>query len=388
MTYTIHIVTYGDFLMENMKLTIASEKIIEFRKMMKKFNTKAKKVKAEGIKVESMTKTVKKFNKQNFEVYEVVMSKPRFAIGNYRVDAIMTNEEGADLVFTFNGFERDINAKVDYRRCDHCNVKHARKTVVQISENDKVMQVGKSCVKDYMGVSLSTFGWLHGMIDQFTDSEYWDIDGDEQQTRGTIVHEVNKILAHTYDVCSVGGYKKVDTLEGVPSAASVDFLIGKAATPSKDGYEWAAKAIEIITNMLPTSDYKLNIQKLVNAGYVKHKRISLLVSSYVMVKRALDLLDENANSVSEYVGNEKERITFTGKIKTAYGNHGYYGYYVMYIIEDENGNEFKWIATSEKHQKYAEGNTYKFTATVKAHEEYKGVKQTVLTRAKAENVKR
>jgi len=63
MTYTNHIVTYGDFLMENMTLTIASDKIVEFRKMMEKFNTKAKKVKAEGIKVESMTKTVKKFNK-------------------------------------------------------------------------------------------------------------------------------------------------------------------------------------------------------------------------------------------------------------------------------------------------------------------------------------
>lgn len=386
MTYTNHIVTYGDFLMENMTLTIASDKIVEFRKMMDKFNTKAKKVDAEGIKVESMNKTVKKFNKQNFEVFEVTMSKPRFAIGNYQVDAVMTKEEGAELVFTFNGFEHDINSKVDYRRCDHCNVKHARKTVVQISENDKVMQVGKSCIKDYMGVSLSTFGWLHGMVDLFSDSEYWDIDQDEKEPRGVVVFEVSDVLAHTYDVCSVGGYKKVDTLDGVPSTASVEYLIGKCALPSDEGYAWAEKAIEIITNMLPTSDYEMNIQQLVKAEFVKPKRISLLVSSYVMVKRTLDALDENADSVSQYVGAEKERITFTGKIKTAYGNEGFYGYYVMYIIEDENGNELKWIATSDKHQSYAEGNTYKFTATVKKHEEYKGVKQTVITRGKAEKI--
>ena len=385
MTYTNHIVTYGDFLMENMSLTIASDKIAEFRKMMEKFNTKAKKVKAEGIKVESMTKTVKKFNKKNFEVYEVVMSKPRFAIGNYQVDAIMTNEEGADLVFTFNGFERDINSVVDYRRCDHCNVKHARKTVVQISENDKVMQVGKSCVKDFMGLSLSTFSWLHGMIDQFTDSKYWDIDGDEKEPRGNVVFDVKLVLAHTYDVCSVSGYKSMNDLD-CPSAISVEYLINKSKTPSDKGFEWAEKAVDVIMNMLPTSDYEMNVHQLVKAEYIKPKRIPLLVSSYVMVKRALDALDENGNSVSQYIGSEKERITFTGKIKTAFGKHGFYGYFVMYIIEDAEGNEFKWISTSEKHQSYAEGNTYKFTGTVKKHEEYKGVKQTVLTRGKAEEV--
>lgn len=369
--------------MSNMTLTISSEKIAEFRKMVEKFNSKAKKHNAVGIDIESTTKTVKKFNNMNFEVFEVVMSKPRFAIGNYQVDAIMTNEEGANLVFSFNGYEHDINTVVDYRRCDHCNVKHARKTVVQISENDKVMQVGKSCVKDYMGVSLSTFGWLNDMIQLFSDEEYWDLDEDDRQPRGTVVFEVKHVLAHAYDVCSVGGYKKIDDLD-YPSAVAVDYRIGRGMTPSDEGFEWADKAINIIEQMLATSDYEMNIQQLVKSGYIKPKRIPLLVSAYVMVKRELD--KDVVTDGSEYVGVVKERITFNGTVKKAFGYDGYYGYSVMYIIEDEEGNQFKWMASSSKHQSYAEGNTYKITATVKDHGLYNGIKQTSLTRGKMEKI--
>lgn len=364
--------------MSNLKLTISTDKVVEFRKIIEKFNNKAKKVGSDGVEVISMENSIKTINKTSYEVYTVELSKPTFSIGNYRVNAVFTNDNGADLVFTFNDYQYDISQEVDYRRCDHCNVKHARKTVVVISENDKEIQVGKSCIKDYMGVSLSTFNWLNDTIQHISDIFYWDIDENEPTSSGQVVYHVENVLAHTYDICSVGGYKNAE--HTIPTSYEVLGKVFNFETASTKGHEWAKVAIEMITSMLPTSTYESNVQNLVKAGYVSKKRMAILCSSYVMVSRELEKREKAQNSTSDYVGEEGQRIEFEGTIKVAFGDHGFYGYFVMYIIEDSEGNQFKWISTSEKHQKYAVGDSYKFKGTVKKHEEYKGVKQTIISR--------
>lgn len=363
--------------MSNMTITIDSVKIEQFRKLVDKFNKKAIKANADGVEIVSVSPINKKIDGNRYELFEVEINKPRFAMGSFQVDAIFTNEEGVELVDTFGGYDHPHGEVIDYRRCDHCNVKHARKTVVKISEDDRQLQVGKSCIADYMGVSLSTFNWLKTTIETITDIDEW-----EGGTSGIVVFDVIEVLAHTHNVCASGGYKNVES--EFPSYVEVQYGIDKATTVGEESFEWAREAVDMVTHMIPTSNYEQNIFNIVKTGHVSSKRLPLLTSAYVMVERAKrkENPTEDSGNVSQYVGDIKERITFEGTVKLAYGIDGYYGYSMMYIIEDGSGNQFKWVATSDKHHAYSEGVTYSFTGTVSVHKVYNDVKQTTLKRCK------
>lgn len=54
-----------------------------------------------------------------------------------------------------------------------------------------------------------------------------------------------------------------------------------------------------------------------------------------------------------------------------------YGWLHINSFKDAQGNVIVW-----KSSKCCEKGKYKLTATVKAQEEYKGIKQTIVTRAK------
>lgn len=367
--------------MSNKIIDIQSSMASDFRKLLEKFNTKATKHGMEKFKVESVKAISKTIDGNLHEFFRFVMSQPKFALGDFEVKAVFTNDAESDLVFTFNGYEHDHTATIDYRQCDHCNVRHARKTVILIEDDGDFKQVGKSCIKDFTGVSLSTFNWFQDTFNKISDINEWN---DPSSLTASEVIGVTNVLASAYDTCSKYGYHKVDS--DTPTAVDVLTIIGDGVMPSSEGIAWADDAIEMIKHMIPTSNYEQNIYNIIKTGHVSHKRIGLLASAYVMVemeKRKNEKI-EDAENVSEYVGELKERITFEGTIKLAYGMDSYYGYKVMYIIEDDDGNQFKWVATSPKHHGHETGKTFSITGTVSDHDEYKNVKQTILKRCKVE----
>lgn len=89
-------------------------------------------------------------------------------------------------------------------------------------------------------------------------------------------------------------------------------------------------------------------------------------------------------SPSQWVGQVGDRIDITVTIDRVFEsqfqrNAGWYGTTTsyMYLMHDEAGNVYKWSTSKE----YEEKETYHFRATVKDHVDYKGIKQTVITRA-------
>lgn len=103
------------------------------------------------------------------------------------------------------------------------------------------------------------------------------------------------------------------------------------------------------------------------------------------------LFDENkeasAQSTSEWQGAVDDRIEVEVTIDNDFTsqftyNSGYYGAKTshLYLMHDSAGNIYKWNSSAATI--YEVGKTYKLRATVKDHTEYKGIKQTVLTRAK------
>jgi hypothetical protein len=134
------------------------------------------------------------------------------------------------------------------------------------------------------------------------------------------------------------------------------------------------------------SDYLYNLGVACRAGYVNRKTMGIVASAVSAYMRHLDreeeLVQEKATKSREWVGEVKVRQDFTGlTVKHMKYIEGRYGTTTLVAFEDEPGNLIKWFA-SVSLDDINKGDVVDLKATVKKHDEYKGVKQTLITRAK------
>jgi len=87
-------------------------------------------------------------------------------------------------------------------------------------------------------------------------------------------------------------------------------------------------------------------------------------------------------STSEWIGEVGDKVKdIKVQLIRKYSMDGRYGLTTLYSFQDESGNILNWWTTTYKEIEVGQWTTIK-TATIKKLDEYKGVKQTVLTRAK------
>lgn len=84
-------------------------------------------------------------------------------------------------------------------------------------------------------------------------------------------------------------------------------------------------------------------------------------------------------SKSQYMGVLGERLEITAEVKKAKEIEGAFGVQTLYVLEDDCGNVYIWVTSSQKTVLEA-GKTYKLRGTVKTHRTYHGENQTVLVR--------
>lgn len=84
-------------------------------------------------------------------------------------------------------------------------------------------------------------------------------------------------------------------------------------------------------------------------------------------------------SKSQYMGVLGERLEITVKVTKAKEIEGAFGVQTLYVLEDDCGNVYVWVTSSQKTVLEA-GETYKLRGTVKTHKTYHGENQTVLIR--------
>ena len=80
---------------------------------------------------------------------------------------------------------------------------------------------------------------------------------------------------------------------------------------------------------------------------------------------------------SEWQGEVGARLEICAKVEKIISFDGRFGVTNLHMLRDDRGNVYKWSTQKS----LEEGKEYILRATIKDHEEYKGVKQTVITRA-------
>lgn len=300
----------------------------------------------------------------------------------WTVRAKVEHSSKGNIVTAFGDYKAKPEWYTAAPNCDHCHTNRYRGVTFFCEHEDgSICQIGRTCLKEYTGISPATAAMWAEVKDLMADNmdctrEQWEA------RRPAPMYEVLDILAHACDVIRESGYRKTSEPDSTRDTVMTRVTSGKR--PSSAGLERAARINGWLLSLDQdkASDLERNCIALALSGYAKTQHIGLLAYAPLAYERYLERMvckksQEAAEAQSEYVGTVGQRITLKAAAVVLLSSwDGYYGTTWLYKIVDESGNVFVWYAsrpcTAEA------GATIK--ATVKEHKERDGIKQTIVTR--------
>lgn len=317
---------------------------------------------------------------------DVTITGSDFSVGGHTLVAMADFED--PNAPTFSDFNESTFG--DYNQittsCEHCNTNRARRKifVLQNNESGEFIQVGKSCLKDYLG---------HSILDAMKGCSFWsDLRDAEDSLYGEYFRgidfgqSVDHVVAVAIKIIRDNGYVSRAESEEKFKTATADLVRDNIDTkPSDEDKAAAAKIIEWATaeyqfdadDANKNNSFVLNVSNALELGLVPNKMVGIVACLPAMKDRA----DEKAardevNGKSEFFGTVKERITFDAEVVGVHYIDGHYGTTTLYTML-VGTNVAKWFSSRDVLNK---GEKYTLKATIKDHDEFNGTKQTVVTR--------
>jgi len=351
--------------------------------------------------------------KYEYEVNLVTVAGDAPRLEGWSLIAKIEYLEDARLVLCVPGESCPEEFRTRGIECDHCKSKRQRKNVYVLRhDNGQHVQVGRTCIKDFLGgVSpeqlLSRATWNFSVSEACGDYE----EGGRGQHTPEAINITEYLNAVAICVRRLGWLSKSACRFSEDQSTSSDAwdLCMPNLRTDKDKRLWedwvekndlhhqerdekqAAEALAwaIESEVRGTSDYIYNLGVACRAGYVTRKTAGIVASAISAYMRHLDRLEEmnqkkcdDVKKSREWVGEVKVRQDFKGlTIQSMRYIDGRFGTVILVAFEDEPGNLIRWFA-STKLDHIDKGDVVDIKATVKEHTEYKGVKQTMITRAK------
>ena len=317
-----------------------------------------------------------------------------YKINNYEFVASLEyiDEKGKNLIKTISSDVEVPSLYYTRCECDHCKVNRYRKYTVLLKniETGEYVQVGKSCVRDYLGVDIchyASYLSIWESLDEYVESLNKESYGFKARAYG-----VEDIICTTLEQVKHDGYISKNTAyeNGTDSTSSRVWHIfnetkNKYGEPLYTAYEITEetriKAKDIVKFINEADDsnnaYVHDLKLLLSLDYVDGDKLGLVVSSVGYYLREINKNIAKAKKIaSQYVGNIGEKITFTATPVCVYSDYNAYG--VMYIYKfNVDNNEIIW-----KTSKPLENSEVTIKATIKEHSDFRGNKQTVITRGR------
>ncbi len=285
------------------------------------------------------------------------------------------------------------------RKCDHCKLNRIRKdTFVVRHEDDRMLQVGRQCVRDFLGHRSpeNIVRWADFMV------KLGDWDGDEEFGIGGFhikedptVDMLDLLAVASAYIKKFGWVPASDDFNSPTKERVLDHFFppvypsinakweadeDKAKTTDAD-YDLAEKAREWALNVEATSDYLGNIKVIATNDYVGIRQFGLAASIVGVFKKNMEReMKNNTEFVNDWFGEPKERLEMTIKVLNTFEKEGYYGLTTIVKMVTDAGLRAVWFASG--YTDLEQGKTYKVKGTVKKHNEWKGSKETVVNRVK------
>jgi hypothetical protein len=293
---------------------------------------------------------------------------------------------GANIIRLCSNFSIPVKYYNCDSNCEHCNVKRNRNdTYLVRNDSGLIMQVGSSCIKDFLGGNSPDWILQHASL--IADLFYC-----LNNTNGKLdqIFYIETVLSQTLSCIRQYGWVSKTVAEEQNMQSTASFVYNNLYPPSLDYNicqitdDDKLKAQQVIAWVENLSDeqcieniYLHNIRAIVNSGAVDFRNLGYAVS----IIPAFERTNEKKNkSISNYVGEIKSRQQFNLIVKKIFCNNSSYGAYFKYIFEDEDNNIMVW-STSKK-QDLNINQKIQLLGTIKNHTFWKNVKQTEITRCK------
>lgn len=324
-------------------------------------------------------------------------------VGTFRFIARLEITDAGTIIDTVPGERLPERFRHASNECEHCRNNRARKDLYVVAgEDGKLVQVGRTCLRDYMGTDTPA-----SVAARFRFLRELRTFGEDYGPRGKAMPDTAvELLAVTAAAIRLWGWVPKSAPEGAnPTAYRIavwfqttprnkwereEYDALKAALGEGD-FDLAERVIDwVASEEAGDSDYIHNLRVILAPGTVGADRRGYACSAVASYQRFLGKLEaakrerENAaTATNEWVGKVGERLK--GLELTVLSNKGFSGSYgptILYKFRDGSGRTLTWFSSGET--KLEVGTTIRLTATVKGHGEYNGVKETQLTRGKVE----
>jgi len=318
--------------------------------------------------------------------------------------------DGGAIILAAPDYEKDIPSHYyteHVNRCDHCGHNRARRRFFLVEKDGKLMQVGSSCVKEFLGINpahmLRAFESFNFFASQgeVSDEENF-LGGGSSGGFGHGVEQVAETANHVIDVDK--GYIKGETWNRVwdlmyPPRCYNAYERQKyaefRAKYDDAEVEFDFEDFKKFVNEMNPNNYTNNLKVIVNSTHVsKRQSFAILVSgvfAYLRDTGKLGPVESNKpkyDILNEWVDAEpKQRLTFNNvRVIGRKLVESFYGDTILYKMLDEKGRPLTWFSSrqvEELDDAYENVKTIgSFTATVKKKDEYEGKKQTLVNRGK------
>jgi uncharacterized protein (DUF2147 family) len=332
---------------------------------------------------------------KNYKVIDVTIHGAAPKIAGWEFIASIKATEVGNIIRTVPGIEIDLTPYRDSKiYCDHCQTRRTRnKGYIVRNDEGEFMQVGSSCLRDFLGHNPASILWVFKSIDEFTEDEW-----ENYSSSGPSYFTPREYLAHVAACIRAGGWIS-RSRAGYGEIATADWALQNMfpftdaekqnVIPVTEDHKLEAEnAIEWAKGIDATNDFLHNIKVVASLEYICYKEVGIAAAILMAYQKEQSRLIEAERKAkvgenSEFVGNIKDRIKLENlKVEKINYHDGFYGLTYITTLVDEKGNVYTWFASKELEV----GKTYSGKGTVKNHTVFNNVKQTVLTRCNLDEV--
>lgn len=397
--------------MGSVEIEIPSNKLPEFKLFVERLNKKAARfgtpeilysignptVKEKTVYVSQKNEEGQTFDvyeqKEKVEVYPVEIHGDLFVVKGWSFIASVEVLESGKSVFHYSPFSLEVSVPSEYREsghaCQHCGHNRQRKHsfILYSRTEDRFIQVGSTCIKDFLGHSASAFQFVANVdeVIRAFEAESFYFGGKPPR----VLHVIETLKRACVAIEKGGFISKRKAFDGggsstadVVESAGSGFFRGeteKFADKAQAIVEWLRDLDE---ETLEKNEYLNKLFLLCENEFVGYKNLGILVSAVAAYDRQKQREAEQAKAAqSEFFGEIKKRYDLSLSVQKNITLPDYgYGPSSLLIMFDEGGNCFTW--KSSRLLDFKEGEAVALKGTVKDHSVYNGVNQTVLTRCK------
>lgn len=328
----------------------------------------------------------------SYDVVDVTVTgtPPRYAGWEFLAELDWDPEAGL-IVRSAPGAEPVDRCSVTEGRCDHCH-KHRRRNatfVVRNTESGEQLQVGSTCIKDFLGWDgKPVFISVNEITTEFEGGGYGFHTPEAWATPD--------VLAIAWAVIRAEGYRPASWDWSTKDQVKFFLLPPKNLTTGDlswlekvrgfavEATEQAAKvrAFILSDDFSGYSEYVINLKNIAAADRVTLRNVGFLASAPQAYARFQEqTLVRAAEKPSEFVGEIKQRIVLDVTVKAVRFIDSDYGVTTLYTLKDADGNTLKWFSSNQALGDDPDPEkVFKLKGTVKKHDTYNGVKSTQLTR--------